>query len=77
MKHYIFTTPDGYTVTPDDEAVDNLQVLGSASGETMAEAWQNLIAEYPSIMTGGWENVAGIEIHKESESWFTIDKGED
>ena len=50
MKEYIFYTTEGYTEAPNDENVDNCQVLGRAKGNDVEEAQQKLLKENPWII---------------------------
>lgn len=38
MTTFIFYTDEGYTIAPNNENIDNLQVLGFEEGETIEEA---------------------------------------
>ena len=44
MNTYIFYTDEGYTVSPNNEKLDNLQILGIEDGSTREEALANLCA---------------------------------
>lgn len=55
MKEYIFYTTEGYTISPNDENVDNCQVLGRAKGNDVEEAQQNLLKENPRIEQYGFD----------------------
>ena len=42
MSTYIFYTDEGYTIAPNSEELDSLQVLGIEDGENEEEAFTNL-----------------------------------
>ncbi len=39
MKKFIFVTEEGFTVSPNNSTIDNLQVLGIVSDENKEKAW--------------------------------------
>ncbi len=43
MAQYIFYTYDGFSIAPNGEDIENLQVLGIAKGISEEEAIQNLL----------------------------------
>lgn len=43
METYIFYTDEGITIAPNDEYIENLQVLGIESGKSQKEATMNLL----------------------------------
>lgn len=49
MSHYLFYTSEGYTQAPDNQKIENCQVLGCAHGDNAEDALQNLLAENPWI----------------------------
>lgn len=42
MGTYIFYTDEGYTIAPNGESLESLQILGIEDGATEDEAWMNL-----------------------------------
>lgn len=42
MSSYIFYTDEGYTIAPNDEELESLQVLGIEDGDSKEEALANL-----------------------------------
>ncbi len=64
MKRFIFVTPEGFTESPNGKAINNLQVIGFANGETETDAIKTLLMENEWIWDSGF-NVAefvGYEI---------------
>ncbi len=68
MKRYIFYTPDGYTESPTNQPVENLQVLGQASGHNMGDALNSLLKNNQWITKNGFnENcIIGEQLLDES-----------
>lgn len=54
MDRYIFYTTEGHTQAPNDEEIENCQVLGIACGENRKEAEKNLLNNNPWILTSGF-----------------------
>lgn len=54
MHTYIFFTDEGYTVAPNNEKLDSLQVLGIENGETREEALANLYKNNEWIVMNGF-----------------------
>lgn len=54
MSTYIFYTDEGYTIAPNGEKLDSLQVLGIEDGETKEMALANLYKNNEWIKTNGF-----------------------
>ncbi len=55
MNNYIFYTPEGYTIAPNENVgVENCQMLGTAKGKDEHEAKSNLLKENPWIIKAGF-----------------------
>jgi len=58
MKKFIFTTSEGYTYTPNDEEIENMQVIGIVEDVMNEdEALKKLLKENDWIIDSGF-NVA-------------------
>lgn len=55
MNEYIIYTTEGYTTSPNNNNVENCQVLGSVLGENVDDAQKNLIKENPWIKKCGYD----------------------
>ncbi|MBR3797440.1 MAG: hypothetical protein IKK36_00810 [Bacteroidales bacterium] len=55
MNEYIFYTTEGYTISPNNNDVDNCQVLGLVCGKNVTDAQRNLIKENPWIKKFGYD----------------------
>ena len=54
MSTYIFFTDEGYTVAPNNEKLESLQVLGIEDGDTKEDAFANLIKNNEWIEGNGF-----------------------
>lgn len=54
MPEYIFYTSEGYTISPNNNELDSLQILGFEKGNNFEEAKQNLINNNPWIIDSGF-----------------------
>lgn len=66
MSHYIFLSDEGYTFEPFSNSylpeMENMQVIGIASGETEEEAFGVLLEENPHIITSEFNKVIGYKL---------------
>lgn len=66
MRQFIFYTCQGFTEGPNEEEVDNCQLLGHAEGESAEKAFENLLKENPWITAKGFHlglgNIIGQEL---------------
>lgn len=60
MSEYIFYTTEGFTQAPNENNVDNCQVLGKAFGKNEKEARYNLLKENPWIEESGFNTTEFI-----------------
>lgn len=54
MNQYLFYTAEGFTQSPNGEACENMQVLGTAKGIDSVDAMYNLLAENEWIEASGF-----------------------
>lgn len=54
MSAYLFYTDEGYTIAPNNEKLENLQVLGIEYGKTREEALTNLYKNNEWIKANGF-----------------------
>lgn len=57
MGTYIFYTDEGYTIAPNDEELDSLQVLGIEDGNSREEALANLYKNNEWIKENGFREL--------------------
>ena len=57
MSTYIFYTDEGYTIAPNGEELESLQVLGIEDGETEKEALANLYKNSEWIKNCGFSGL--------------------
>ena len=77
MNSYIFISSEGYTYQPgsasDNPDVENLQVIGFASGEDERAAFENLIAENGWLSSTSFGELKCFQMkHRryEKHEWF-------
>lgn len=64
MKKYIFMTPEGTTISPNGNDVENFQVIGIVYNTTNEDvALKTLLIENDWIFDGGY-NVAEFIVHE-------------
>lgn len=54
MNTYLFYTDEGYTVAPNNNKLDSLQILGIQDGNTKDEAWSILLRDNEWITKEGF-----------------------
>jgi len=78
MRHFIFLTQEGYTFQPNSESatpdIENLQVLGIASGTDEQNAFDNFIKENEYLLDTDYEDVAAMELKNEKHYYFSLKK---
>ena len=56
MKEFVFYTFEGYTESPTEQTVENLQILGFEKGVNEKQAKENLISQCGWIKETGFDN---------------------
>src|SRR3954464_8613197 len=80
MPSYIFVTHEGFTYSPDPNAISpdvvNMQVLGTAAGDSQEQAFENLAADNPDLLGSAFDEVQCIELkydsYDEQAKWFYL-----
>lgn len=72
MRHFIFLTREGLTRTPDNQDIENLQVLGFAKGENEINAFDNFIQENSYLVGTDFDDVFALELVSEKQYLFSI-----
>ena len=66
MNSYIFITTEGFTFQPGSESpepdVENCQVIGFAKGNSIEEAFENLMAENKYLLKTSFDEITGYEL---------------
>ena len=64
METYIFYTPEGFTQSPKNIDVENLQILGFSEGETYAIALDSLLQQNTWIAENGYDilKIKGVRV---------------
>lgn len=78
-KHYVFLTIEGYTFQPTSEEnepdIENLQVIGFASGLNQEEAFERLIEKNDYLLHTSFNQVFCYKLddyYKDSKKYFYI-----
>lgn len=74
MKYYIFLTKEGFTETPNNESIENLQVLGTAKGNNEIEAFNNFTQENSYFHGTGFNEVTALELVNEKVYNFSLNR---
>jgi hypothetical protein len=81
MDYYIFLTDEGYTFQPNSSSdtpdIENLQVIGFASGTTADEAFDNLLNTHAYLKDTSFKRIFCYELdrhYEESRKEYNIDK---
>lgn len=79
-KNFIFVSQEGTTEPPFKEDsfqdIDNLQVIGFATGTDARESFQNLIVDNTSLLETGFDEVIAYELASEyikNKKYFYLD----
>lgn len=64
MKEYVFYTHEGFTQSPTNIDVENLQILGFANGENYKIALNELLRQNPWILEYGFDpfRIKAVEV---------------
>jgi len=73
MRYFIFLTQEGFTTTPTNNNIENLQVLGIAKGKNKKQAFENLIKENKYLLTAGYDDVICLELKDEKTSFLSLE----
>ena len=72
MRDFIFLTQEGLTKTPNNNDIDNLQVLGTAKGDDETSAFNNFIQENSHLVDADYDEVSVFELLNEKQHFFSI-----
>ena len=82
MNTYIFLTTEGYTFQPDSDSIEpdieNLQVLGIASGLNQEEAFSNLLRNHPYLVNTNFTETFCYQMNNDyldSKKYFCLTVG--
>lgn len=72
MDNYIFLTDEGFTFQPDSESdtpdIENLQVIGFASGDTAGQAYRNLLVDHSYLKETAFDQIFCYRLDKSYEN---------
>ena len=72
MKKFIFLTKEGFTETPDNKDIENLQVLGFANGKDAEEALDILKQENKYLKDTNFDDIIVMELKNNKEHYFSL-----
>ncbi|OGF50884.1 MAG: hypothetical protein A2231_08730 [Candidatus Firestonebacteria bacterium RIFOXYA2_FULL_40_8] len=72
MRYYIFLTKEGFTETPNNENIENLQVLGTSKGVNEREAFNSFVKENNYIFDTEFNEVIALELASQKEYYFNL-----
>lgn len=61
MKNYLFFTSEGFTYGPKNKEIQNMQILGDATGNDVLEAFKNFKINQPYLKNFSFTNVMAIQ----------------
>jgi len=78
-KHYIFLTTEGSTFQPDstfiEPDIENIQVIGFASGNTAQDAFEQLLKENTYLIETNFDEIFSLTLVDSTEKkYFSLKK---
>jgi hypothetical protein len=61
MKSFLFLTKEGFTFDPNNTPISNMQILGSADGDTILEAFKNFKHHQAYLQEFAYKEVIALE----------------
>lgn len=61
MKDFIFITDEGFTYDPNNKLIKNMQLLGSAQGKDILEAFKNFKQAQSYLSEFAFKEVIAVE----------------
>lgn len=76
IKQFIFLTAEGFTFQPNSQAsnpdIDNLQVVGFASGDSPENAFNKLMEENPYLQKTSFVEIFTMELASDEKTYFSL-----
>lgn len=72
MKKFIFLADEGSTQTPENEDIENLQVLGWSDGDSLESALSNLNIENPYLKEAGFSKTIAMELKNNNQTFLSL-----
>lgn len=60
-KNFLFFTNEGFTYDPNNKEIQNMQILGDATGKDILEAFKNFKINQPYLKNFSFKNVMAIQ----------------
>ncbi len=61
MKNFLFFTREGFTFDSNNKEIQNMQILGDATGNDVLEAFKNFKINQPYLKNFSFTNVMAIQ----------------
>jgi hypothetical protein len=61
MKSFLFLTKEGFTFDSNNKAISNMQILGSADGDTILEAFKSFKQHQAYLSSYSFKEVIALE----------------
>lgn len=61
MKEFIFFTTEGFTFDPNNKPINNMQILGSAVGSNILEAFKTFKITHSYLQEYSYKDVTAME----------------
>ena len=61
MKNFLFFTREGFTFDSNNKEIQNMQILGDATGKDVLEAFKNFKINQPYLKNFSFTNVMAIQ----------------
>ena len=76
IKDYIFITQEGFTFQPNSQSdipdIENMQVIGFATGKDVAEAFEQLKIDNPYLVDTTFDELIALELSNKDKTYHCL-----
>ncbi|MDD5405485.1 MAG: hypothetical protein PHE73_00930 [Sulfurovaceae bacterium] len=76
MKNYIFITNEGFTFQPNSQSdipdIENMQVIGFATGKDAVEAFEQLKIDNPYLFDTAFDEIMALELSSKDKTYHCL-----
>jgi len=76
FKNYIFITNEGLTFQPNSQSdipdIDNMQVIGFATGKDAVEAFEQLKIDNPYLLNTTFDEIISFELSSKDKTYHCL-----
>ena len=76
IKDYIFITQEGFTFQPNSQSdipdIENMQVIGFATGKDAAEAFEQLKIDNPYLVDTTFDELIALELSNKDKTYHCL-----